>query len=77
VIVSAKASQPSGSTEERPRLEPDLDHARRFLTLLDEDAAGFTFQTATDAKPADKPKPDPLARHVDLSPNNDARPAQR
>src|ERR687892_348276 len=62
--------QPSGNTGGSAPLEPDLDHARRFLTLLDEDADGFTFQTATDAKPADKPKPDPLARHVNLAPNN-------
>ena len=60
----------SGRPEQRPALEPDIDQACRFLTLLDEDAAEFTFQTATDAKPADKPKPDPLARHVDLSPDN-------
>src|ERR671918_2633575 len=60
----------SGSPGQRPALEPDLDQACRFLTLLDEDAAEFTFQTATDAKPANKPKPDPLARHVNLSPDN-------
>lgn len=51
------------------KLQPDLDQARRFLTLLDEDATEFTFQTATDAEPGDKPRPDPLARHVNLSPD--------
>ena len=60
----------TGNPEQRPVLEPDIDQARRFLTLLDEDAGRFTFQTATDAKPADKPKPDPLARHLNLSPDN-------
>jgi hypothetical protein len=60
----------SGSTGGSAPREPDLDHARRFLTLLDEDADRFTFQTATDAAPADKPKPDPLARHLNLSPDN-------
>ena len=69
-MAAAPAIQPSGSTEETPPLNPDLDQARRFLTLLDEDADGFTFQLATDAQPGDKPRPDPLARHVDLSPNN-------
>ena len=68
-MAAAMTGQSSGSMEERPRLEPDLDHARRFLTLLDEDAAGFTFQTATDAKPAEKPRRDPLAQHVNLSPD--------
>src|SRR5690606_31794564 len=38
----------------------DLGQAERFLTLLDEEADCFTFQTFTDAKP--RPKPDPLAK---------------
>jgi RepB DNA-primase from phage plasmid/AAA domain len=42
--------------------------AARFLSLLDEDAERFTFQMATDAEP--KPKPDPLARHCHLAPDN-------
>src|SRR5918996_4282640 len=67
---AGRALPPNGTVKERPPLEPDLDQARRFLTLLDEDAAKFTFQMATDAKPADKPRPDPLARHVNLSPDN-------
>lgn len=41
--------------------EPQCDKAvaARFLTLLDETAEVFTFQTFSDAKP--KPNPDPLA----------------
>src|SRR5918996_1299013 len=69
-MAAVTAIPSKGSVEERPPLDPDLDQARRFLTLLDEDADGFTFQMATDAEPGDKPRPDPLARHVDLSPNN-------
>ena len=49
-------------------LAPDLDQARNFLELLDEEATGFTFQMATDAEP--KPKPDPLARAINLPPDN-------
>src|ERR687891_2710554 len=69
-MAAVTAIPSKGSVEERPPLDPDLDQARRFLTLLDEDAAKFTFQMATDAKPAEKPRPDPLARHVNLSPDN-------
>ena len=47
---------------------PDLDQARRFLTLLDEEAPAFCFQTATDAEP--KPYPDHLARVINLPPDN-------
>ncbi len=47
---------------------PDLDQARRFLTLLDEEAPAFCFQTATDAEP--KPLPDHLARVINLPPDN-------
>lgn len=45
----------------------DLAQAARFLTLLDEEAEVFTFQTFTDAKPS--PRPDPLAkvRHGSLA----------
>jgi RepB DNA-primase from phage plasmid len=75
--MAARRLHPSGSTEERPPLRPDLEQARRFLTLLDEDAAAFTFLTATDAEPGDKPRPDPLARHVNLSPDNLATLARR
>ena len=48
-------------------LTPDLAQAERFLTLLDESAESFTFQTFTDSK--DKPYPDPLAavRHGTLA----------
>src|SRR5688572_15910942 len=69
-MVAATPIRSNSGPERRTALKADLDQARRFLTLLDEDADGFTFQIATDAKPADKPKPDPLARHVNLSPNN-------
>jgi hypothetical protein len=68
-MATATAIPSKGSVEERS-LVPDLDQARRFLTLLDEDADRFTFQTATDAVPADKPKPDPLARHLNLPPDD-------
>ena len=47
---------------------PDLDQARRFLALLDEEAPAFCFQTATDAEP--KPLPDHLARVINLPPDN-------
>jgi putative DNA primase/helicase len=47
---------------------PDLDQVRRFLTLLDEEAPAFTFQTATDAEP--KPRPDPRAKILNLPPDN-------
>ena len=43
-------------------LVPELDQAKHFLTLLDEEAEAFTFQTFTDGKP--KPNPDPLARQL-------------
>lgn len=33
-------------------LSPDLDEARRFLSMLDKDAAAFTFQTFSDASDA-------------------------
>jgi P4 family phage/plasmid primase-like protien len=69
-MATTAPKQPGGGTRERPPLVPDLDQARRFLTLLDENAARFTFQIATDTKPAEKPRPDPLARHVNLSPDN-------
>jgi P4 family phage/plasmid primase-like protien len=69
-MATTAAKQPGENTQERPPLLPDLDQARRFLTLLDENAARFTFQIATDAKPADKPRRDPLARHVNLSPDS-------
>ncbi len=46
----------------------DLDQARRFLAALDPDAKHFVFQTATDAEP--KPDPDPLARVLNLPPDN-------
>jgi len=39
--------------------QEDLDQAHRYLTLLDEEAEVWTFQTFTDTKP--KPDPDPLA----------------
>jgi len=44
-------------------LLPDLAQAKRFLTLLDEEAEQFCFQTFTDAK-ANKPDPDPLAQVI-------------
>jgi Protein of unknown function (DUF3631)/RepB DNA-primase from phage plasmid len=47
---------------------PDLDQARRFLELLDEEAPAFCFQLATDAEP--KPKPDHLAKILNLPPDN-------
>ena len=76
-MAAVTAIPSKGSVEERPPLSPDLHQARRFLTLLDEDAAEFTFQMATDAEPGDKPRPDPLARHVNLSPDNLAMLARR
>src|SRR5918996_302389 len=76
-MAAVTAIPSKGSVEERPPLSPDLHQARRFLTLLDEDAAEFTFQTATDAEPADKPRPDPLARHVNLPPDRLAMLARR
>jgi hypothetical protein len=69
-MAASTTVQSSGNTEGRVPLVPDLDQTRRFLTLLDENAVRFTFQMATDAKPAEKPRPDPLARHVNLSPDN-------
>src|ERR671918_2130512 len=69
-MAAVTAIPSKGNAQRRTPLEPDLDQARRFLTLLDEDAAKFTFQMATDAEPGDKPRPDPLARHVNLSPDN-------
>jgi predicted P-loop ATPase len=69
-MAASTTVQSSDNAQRRTPLEPDLDQARRFLTLLDEDAAKFTFQMATDAEPGDKPRPDPLARHVNLSPDN-------
>jgi Protein of unknown function (DUF3631)/RepB DNA-primase from phage plasmid len=47
---------------------PELDQARRFLTLLDEEAPAFCFQLATDAEP--KPRPDHLAKVINLPPGN-------
>ena len=47
---------------------PDLAEVRRFLALLDDGAEWFTFQTATDAEP--KPRPDHLARIINLPPDN-------
>ena len=47
---------------------PDVAVARRFLSLIDEEALAFTFQTATDAEP--KPRPDHLARVINLPPDN-------
>jgi hypothetical protein len=47
---------------------PDLNQARRFLKLLDEEAPAFCFQLATDAEP--KPKPDHLAKILNLPPDN-------
>ncbi len=41
-------------------LTPDRAEAEHFLTLLDETAERFTFQTFSDQKPA--PNPDPLAK---------------
>src|SRR5919106_1546273 len=69
-MAAGVPTQPGGNSSGQPPLNPDLDQARRFLTLLDDDATRFTFQTATDAKPAEKPRPDPLARHFSLSPDN-------
>lgn len=43
-------------------LQPDLAQAKRFLTLLDEEADQFSFRTFTDDKTKPKPRPDPLAR---------------
>ena len=44
-------------------LQPDLRQAERFLTLLDETAESFTFQTFTDTPSGTaKPDPDPLAK---------------
>ena len=44
-------------------LQPDLSQAERFLTLLDETAESFTFQTFTDTPSGTaKPDPDPLAK---------------
>ena len=45
---------------------PDVVVARRFLSLIDEEALAFTFQTATDAEP--KPRPDHLAKIINLMP---------
>ena len=44
---SAPVDRLKGLRRDR-RMTPDLDQARRFLTLLDEEAPAFSFQTATD-----------------------------
>ena len=57
---------------------PDLDQARRFLTLIDEEAPAFTFQLATDDPKVkasypigpDGKRKDPLARIINLPPDN-------
>ena len=56
---------------------PDLDQARRFLTMLDPDAEAFTLQTATDDPKVkatypigrDGKRKDPLARIINLPPD--------
>ena len=66
-LIARKRYGPAGRRR-MTALAPDLDQARRFLTLLDEEAPAFTFQTATDAEP--KPNPDHLARMINLPPDN-------
>ena len=54
-------------------LAPDLDQAQRFLTMIDEEAPAFTFQTATDAEP----KPTRSPRPGDQSPARQPKGARR
>lgn len=60
--MSAVALNSAGGSESAaPDIsQPDFKEAERFLTLLDESAEKFTFQTFTDKKP--KPTPDPLVK---------------
>ena len=67
----ASQAQPSPAAAKPSALQPDLSQAERFLTLLDETAEFFTFQTFSDGK--DRPDHDPLAavRHGTLSQHAD------
>ena len=50
-LIASKRLRRGGRGRAMTAPVPDLDQARRFLALLDEEAPAFTFQTATDAEP--------------------------